>query len=499
MKQAYYLLLLLLGTSAPVFAVEVAATISLEVTNGKKKTVAFTLPVNHTAFWGAVKEDTLHNGKYYFRLAETQTGFVDIKVMDISIRLFVQAGDHLKLYINNADHEKPLRIEGNNAAGQEVFSTMELPYPGNLVLRYKKDSTAGLLEKHIESDKKVRLQVFRVLYNQRKIDKAFMDFMLMGLDYYHASVMSEVISGKYALTGLSGDHPQYKPFFPADFAALWEKLYKQYPVTNDAALRSFGFSAGYNLYAGNYINGYLHWISNRNRAVPVVTTNWTMGMREKLQTIQRNLPGAVAEFIEAGVLFTELSREKNHAALLNFSADFKRRYPQSMYTAFLDPLLKDAVSYYNKVKGDFSADQKLIPHYASIDSFKQLMRPFLGKVVFIEFWASWCITCKDQFDHEESLDRYLKSKNVEHLFISVDNKAHEEEWKELIKYYNLKGSHIRANESLLKDLSRIFWQGRGYALPLYVVISRSGYIVEFDSYRPSEKKKLFDQIEKYVQ
>ena len=69
----------------------------------------------------------------------------------------------------------------------------------------------------------------------------------------------------------------------------------------------------------------------------------------------------------------------------------------------------------------------------------------------------------------------------------------------MIKYFNLRGSHIRANEKLVKDLSRIFWQGRGYALPLYVVISRSGYIVEFDAYRPSEKKKLYQQIEKYVQ
>ncbi|MBW7891824.1 MAG: hypothetical protein H3C48_12545 [Chitinophagaceae bacterium] len=80
----------------------------------------------------------------------------------------------------------------------------------------------------------------------------------------------------------------------------------------------------------------------------------------------------------------------------------------------------------------------------------------------------------------------------------MDEDKMDKTWQEMIKYYNLRGSHIRANTKLIKDLSQIFWQGRRYALPLYVVISRSGYIVEFDTYRPSEKKRLYDTIEKYV-
>ncbi|WP_152270783.1 TlpA family protein disulfide reductase [Agriterribacter humi] len=493
----FFFLFLFLSLLTPVVAEEVAATIELRVKNEKEGALAFTLPVNHIVFWGAVREDTLTNGNYNITLKETQTGFVHIRIMQRVIRLFVQPGDHLRVSIDESNIEKPVSIAGNNEGGQEIFTSMELTYPGNLVSRYKRDTTAALLERHVTDDKKVRLKVFKILYDEKKIDKAFMDFMQLNLDYYHASVISEIISGKFALTRLSNDHPQFKPVFPADFAVLWEKLYKQYPVNNVAALQTFGYNGGFNLYAGNYINGYIQWIRSNNKAV--TAPGWASGMRETFQTIQNNLSPDVAEYMEAGILFTELSREKNYAELVKFSTDFKKRYPQSLYTSYLEPLLEKANAWYNKVKGDFTAEQKLIPGYAAIDSFKQLMKPFLGKAVFIEFWATWCITCKDQFDHENDLDRFLKSKGVEHLFISVDKQLHETEWKELIKYFNLRGSHIRANEKLVKDLSRIFWQGRGYALPLYVVISRSGYIVEFDAYRPSEKKKLYQQIEKYVQ
>lgn len=490
-------LLLFLSFLTSVSAGEVAATIELKVKNESQGALSYTLPVNHIVFWGAVQEDTLSGGTYNITLRETQTGFVHIRVMERVIRLFVQPGDHLRVSIDENNSEKPVTIEGNNGGGQEIFTSMELTYPGNLVSRYKKDTTAALLEKHVLNDKNIRLKVFKLLYDEKKIDKAFMNFMQLNLDYYHASVISEIISGKFALTQLSTDHPGFKPVFPADFAVLWDKLYRQYPVNNMAALQTFGYNGGFNLYAANYINGYMQWIRRNNKAV--TAPGWASGMRESFQTIRSNLSPAVAEYVEAGILFTELSREKNYVELLKFSDDFKKRYPQSHYTSYLEPLLKKANAWSNKVKGDFTAEQKLIPGYSEIDSFKQLMKPFLGKAVFIEFWATWCITCKDQFDHENDLNRFLRSKGVEHLYISVDKQLHETEWKELIKYFNLRGSHIRANEKLLKDLSRIFWQGRGYALPLYVVISRSGYIVEFDAYRPSEKKKLYQQIEKYVQ
>ncbi|HEX5023664.1 MAG TPA: hypothetical protein VFV68_00265, partial [Agriterribacter sp.] len=167
----FFLLLLILPILMPVLAQEQAATIELDVKGEKKAPVSFTVPVNHTVFWGSVKEDSLRNGKYKIVLNASQTGFVQVLILDYTVRLFVQQGDHLRVTIDESNTEQPISIAGNNHTGQEVFTSMELGYPGNMVGRYRRDSTAVLLETHIEADKQVRLNIFNILFDEKKIDK----------------------------------------------------------------------------------------------------------------------------------------------------------------------------------------------------------------------------------------------------------------------------------------------------------------------------------------
>ncbi|MFT3947726.1 MAG: TlpA disulfide reductase family protein [Agriterribacter sp.] len=493
------LLFVLLCLVLTVVAQKPQATIELKVAGLEEGLVNVLLPVNHTIFWGAVRTDTIRGKKpFVISLNENQTGFVSIDIFNREIKLFVQKGDALRIAIDEDNAENPVIIEGNNREGQLQLTKAELLYPGSLIMRYKNDTTAALLQKHVEEDKQVRLNVFKLLFEQRKIDKAFYDFIVVTLDYYHASLISEVIAGKYAATTLEKDNPFYKLVFPAGFGVLWEKIYKQYPVNNPLALQTFGYSDKFNTYAGDYISGYLGWQKYKQGGSPALLTDPAADMKEMFDRIQHNMQPAVAEFVQADLLYAALRLEENYKTLGLLYNDFKRQYPQSAYTAFIQPLADKAIAYDKKINQAFTPDQKIIPNYASVSSFRDLMLMFKGKTVYIEFWATWCITCKDQFDHEVELHKYLQSKGVEHLFVSVDVENKEAEWKELIRYYDLKGSHIKANERLTRDLSGIFWNGKGYALPLYVIIDAEGKIVEADALAPADRKKLYQQIGKYV-
>lgn len=493
------LLFILLCSLLTVNAQKPQATIEVKVIGLDEGLINILVPVKHAIFWGALRTDTIRGKRpYIISLNENQTGFVNIDVLNRDIKLFVQKGDAIRVTIDDDNEENPLTIEGNNKEGQLQLTKADLLYPGSLIMRYKNDTTATMLEKHIEDDKNIRLNIFKLLYDQRKIDKAFFDFITLTLDYYHASLISEVIASKYAATTLPKDNPFYKPDFQSDFGVLWERVYKQYPVNNSRALQTFGYSDKFNTYAGDYLSGYLTWQINKQGAASAVLNDPAADMKEMIKRIQNNMQAPVAEFVEADLLYSSLQLEQNYRALGMLFNDFKRRYPQSNYTSYIQPLADKAIAYDRKVNQPLSPDQKIIPNYSTVNSFRDLMLLFKGKTVYIEFWATWCITCKDQFANEQELYKYLQSKNVEHLFVSVDTDNKETEWKELIKYFDLKGNHIKANERLIRDLSRIFWNSKGYALPLYVIIAPDGKIVESDALSPADKKKLYQQIGKYV-
>ncbi len=490
-----FVLFYLLAITAPAFA-QRAAVVELSVKNVEEGIITVTPPVEHTVFWGASRIDTLKEGKkHVISLDESQTGYVNIDVFNRPVRLFVQKGNRVSVTIDEENEEQPLVIEGNNKEGQLLLSNNELVYVGNQIARYKNDTTAALLSKHVEEDKKVRQNVYKALLDVGKIDKAFYDFAMLTLDYYHAALISEIVFSKYAITTLPTNHPQYKPDFAAEWGILWEQLYKQYPVNNPAALRSFGYNDGFNTYAGNYIIGYLGWLQSRQGAGAKAPLNWSAEIQQMIQRVQNNMQPEIAEYIEATILVTELGLEKNYKDLVPLANAFKKRHPQSKYLRYMEPLLNKAAAYIQKSSGEFTEEQKLVPDYTGINSFAELVSKFRGKPLFVEFWSSWCFTCKDQFQYQKELHTFLKNKDIEHLFISVDHQTALHDWKEMIKYYDLKGYHVRANPSLQKSVSNIFWNGKGTPLPLYVIIDAAGNIKEFDAMRPSEKSRLYSQID----
>lgn len=80
------------------------------------------------------------------------------------------------------------------------------------------------------------------------------------------------------------------------------------------------------------------------------------------------------------------------------------------------------------------------------------------------------------------------------LFISTDKDEADDQWKTMIKYYNLEGWHIRTNKALLQDLKNKFWDGKdGYAIPRYILVS-GGKVVNANMFRPSDKEQLYKQL-----
>lgn len=153
-------------------AQKTAATVEVMVKGIDEGLVDILLPVQHSVFWGASRVDTIKGKKpLTIKLNDDQTGFVNIIVVEREIRLFVQKGNNIRINIDEDNEEEPLTINGPNKDGQMLLTSGQLLYPGSLLPRYKRDTTAMMLEKHVGDDKGVRVNIFKKLFEEHKIDK----------------------------------------------------------------------------------------------------------------------------------------------------------------------------------------------------------------------------------------------------------------------------------------------------------------------------------------
>ena len=126
-----------------------------------------------------------------------------------------------------------------------------------------------------------------------------------------------------------------------------------------------------------------------------------------------------------------------------------------------------------------------------INTFADLTNKFSGKPFFIDCWATWCLPCLKEFKYKTELEEFLKSQDIELVYINFDEKENEAQWQSFIGKYGLNGSHFQANKSFVQHFVEL---GYSNILPTYMIVDEQGNIVEKAAYRPSEKDKLFEQI-----
>lgn len=122
--------------------------------------------------------------------------------------------------------------------------------------------------------------------------------------------------------------------------------------------------------------------------------------------------------------------------------------------------------------------------------FDQLMKPYKGKVVYIDFWAPWCGPCMREMPASKKLQQELKGKDVVFLYIGIScSKA---SWESTIKDKDLTGEHYFANENEAQLLAEKF---NISSIPFYVLVDKQGKVVDGDASRPSDKNKLMKKID----
>lgn len=137
-----------------------------------------------------------------------------------------------------------------------------------------------------------------------------------------------------------------------------------------------------------------------------------------------------------------------------------------------------------------AATQVRSPLAVSSDKFfDELMKPYKGKVVYIDFWAPWCGPCMGEMPNSKELQQELAGKQVVFLYIGMS--CTKQSWENTIKDKDIKGEHYFANDNegrLLSDKFNIS------GIPHYVLVDKNGKVADDRAFRPSDKLKLLRKI-----
>ena len=209
-----------------------------------------------------------------------------------------------------------------------------------------------------------------------------------------------------------------------------------------------------------------------------------------LQTVKDNFHGITKNFLIADVLYTALrnkiispggveiysKKECNdktyRLALKNLarSSDKSEKYAMAENGKFLLPFASSAA---------ISADKLL-------DSYK-------GKLVLVDFWASWCIPCRQELPLMRELKRLYAGKDIVFLTISIDNKFLE--WQKASN-----AEKLSSDESFVITSTDSVFVFKGYSIkniPRYLLFNKDGSLIDADAPSPGTNA-LKEMIDKYL-
>ncbi|MCB4755620.1 MAG: TlpA family protein disulfide reductase [Elusimicrobia bacterium] len=114
-----------------------------------------------------------------------------------------------------------------------------------------------------------------------------------------------------------------------------------------------------------------------------------------------------------------------------------------------------------------------------------------GKVVFLEFWATWCPPCILSAPKVEEMVQAYKGKKVEFLSLSVD--TNETAVRRFVKRMELTSHVAMAADSYVQEKYGV--QG----IPAFFLIDKEGYIAGFwGGFHPSLPKVWRDELDRLL-
>nr|WP_315200858.1 TlpA disulfide reductase family protein [uncultured Flavobacterium sp.] len=123
----------------------------------------------------------------------------------------------------------------------------------------------------------------------------------------------------------------------------------------------------------------------------------------------------------------------------------------------------------NKVKSDYTINT--VKKTEGDELFESMITKFKGKVIYVDFWATWCGPCMQGIKNIAPLKEDMKNQDVVFLYIT-NQTSPENTWNRSIP--DIKGEHYRVSQDEWNYLSQKF---KISGIPHYALVNKKNEIV----------------------
>ena len=202
------------------------------------------------------------------------------------------------------------------------------------------------------------------------------------------------------------------------------------------------------------------------------------------------------QYMQAQLIYEDEFQGSKTPSIPQLYETYRAEFPNSPFLNVLEPGVKENLRFQNSRITD--KDYHILTCDSTITSLEDAVKPFKGKVVYIDVWATWCGPCLKEFQYLPGLKEKAHNMDVVYLYISIDRPEERKKWEKTIAYHQLKGYHLLVNEKLGKSLYTELGNERQIlSIPCFVIIDKTGKIVIRHAAAPSEPEKVIEQLSTY--